>query len=269
MVLDGAIDPKATGTEQNLTQAIGFDTALRSFIEDCYKKNSCPLISPQSKAITQIISLFKQTSKSALTGDGQRSATESLVVLGTASALYDSTTGWPKLREALREARTGVGLKFLALADEYTQRKQDGSYENNESDASFVIDCLDWNQTRTTKQIQADAKTFSDKAPVFGPYLAYAELSCQFFPARTATVNAITTVKTSPVVIVGTTRDPATPYTWAKELQKTIQGSRLISLDGDGHTGYGHGSACVDSAVDLYFLSGKLPKKNLYCTSTF
>lgn len=269
MVLDGAIDPKATRTEQSLTQAIGFDTALRAFINDCYKKYSCPLPAPQSKAITQIISLFRQTADSPLSGDSQRKVTESLVVLGTASALYDSATGWPKLREAFREAKTGVGLKFLALADDYTQRKRDGSYDNNESDASFVIDCLDWNQPRSTEQIQADAKTFAVQAPVFGPYLAYAGLSCQYFPALKVAENKITTIDTSPVVILGTTRDPATPYAWAKELQKTIQNSRLVSLDGDGHTAYGHGSACVDSAVDLYFLSGKLPKKDLYCTSTF
>jgi pimeloyl-ACP methyl ester carboxylesterase len=269
MVLDGAIDPAATGTEQNLTQAIGFDTALRSFIADCYKRANCPLQSPVSKGISQIISLFAGAADSPLSGDANRPVTESLVVLGTAFALYDSESGWPKLREAIREAQTGVGAKFLALADDYTARKRDGSYDTNESDAAFVIDCLDWNQRKTTTQIQADAKTFSIKAPVFGPYLAYAGLSCQFFPALKATTEVIKSVDTSPIVIVGTTRDPATPYEWAKALNKTIKNSRLISLDGDGHTGYGHGSACVDSAVDLYFLRGELPKKDLYCTSTF
>jgi pimeloyl-ACP methyl ester carboxylesterase len=269
MVLDGAIDPNATSTEQNLTQAIGFDTALRSFIEDCYKQEDCPLASPASKAISEIISLFSDSADSPLTSSSDRPVTESLVVLGTASALYDSNAGWPRLREAIREAQTGVGTKFLALADDYTQRQRDGSYDSNESDAAFVIDCLDWNERRTTTQIQSDAETFSIQAPVFGPYLAYAGLSCQFFPALRATSEKITAIDTTPILIVGTTRDPATPYEWAKALNKTIKNSQLISLDGDGHTGYGHGSACVDSAVDLFFLRGKLPKKDLYCTSTF
>lgn len=269
MVLDGAVDPQATSTEQDLTQAIGFDTAFRSFIEDCYKRSDCPLAAPQSKAIAQIISIYSQAAKSPLASSSQRLVTESLIVLGTASALYDSGSGWPKLREAIREVKIGVGTKFLALADEYTQRNRDGSYGNNEADAAFVIDCLDWQQDRSTKQIQADAKRFSIEAPIFGPYLAYAGLSCQFFPALSLKPDVITTIDTSPVVIVGTTRDPATPYLWAKALHKTIRNSRLISLDGDGHTGYGHGSTCVDSAVDLYFLSGKLPKKDLFCTSTF
>ena len=268
MVLDGAIDPNASSAEQNLTQAIGFDTALKAFIADCYQKSDCPLQAPASKAIRQIISLFTSTSKEPLIGELDRPVTESLVVLGTASALYDPTSGWPQLKEAIREALNGVGKKFLALADEYTQRRRNGTYGNNETDAAFVIDCLDWRHNQTTSEIQNEAKNFASLAPVFGPYLAYAGLSCQFFPALSNAPDSITSISTTPVVIVGTTRDPATPFIWAQALHSTIQNSRLISLDGDGHTGYGHGSACVDAAVDLYLLHGKLPKKDLYCTST-
>ena len=269
MVLDGAIDPKATSSEQNLIQAIGFDTALSAFIAGCFKEVDCPLQPPTKKAISQMISLFISTAKDPLVGDADRLVTESLVVLGTAAALYDSTSGWPQLKAAIQEAQTGVGRKFLALADEYTQRKKNGTYGNNETDAAFVIDCLDWQHNLTTAEIQSKAENFAIKAPVFGPYLAYAGLSCQFFPTLSSTPDLITSISTSPVVIVGTTRDPATPYIWAKALHRTIQNSRLITLDGDGHTGYGHGSVCVDSAVDLYLLRGILPKKDLYCTSTF
>lgn len=269
MVLDGAIDPKASSTEQNLTQAMGFDTAVRSFIDDCYKSADCPLDSPQAKAITQIISIYSEAARSPLPSNSQRSVTESLMVLGTASALYDSLSGWPKLQEAIREAQAGVGSKFLALADEYTQRNRDGSYANNESDAAFVIDCLDWRQDRTTAEIQDEAESFATKAPVFGPYLAYAGLSCQYFSGLSVKDDVTTTIDTSPIVIIGTTRDPATPYSWAQALQKTIRNSRLISLDGDGHTGYGRGSTCVDSAVDLYLLRGKLPQKDLFCAASF
>jgi pimeloyl-ACP methyl ester carboxylesterase len=269
MVLDGAIDPNSTSTEQNLTQAIGFDTALNAFIDDCFAKSDCPLGAPRSKAISQIISIFDKAAKSPLTGNPDRPVTESLVVLGTASALYDSTTGWPQLRDAIREAQSGAGTKFLALADAYTQRATDGTYGNNETDASFVIDCLDWRNVQSTAQMKSDAKTFATQAPVFGPYLAYAGLSCQFFPVISEKRNPITAIDTTPIVIIGTTRDPATPYIWAEDLHKVIHNSRLISLDGDGHTGYGHGSNCVDSAVDAYLLSGKLPKKDLFCTSAF
>jgi hypothetical protein len=67
-------------------------------------------------------------------------------------------------------------------------------------------------------------------------------------------------------LIIGTTRDPATPYAWAKSLRKTIKNSKLISLDADGHTGHGRGSACVDDAVNSYYLTGIVPTKDLQCT---
>ena len=59
---------------------------------------------------------------------------ESLVLLGIAAALYDSATGWPKLRTAIAEVKKGKGDKFLALSDEYTGRTEEGDYTANEFD---------------------------------------------------------------------------------------------------------------------------------------
>jgi pimeloyl-ACP methyl ester carboxylesterase len=267
MVLDGAISPIVSSTEQNLTQAIGFDSALDAFISDCYSRSDCVLAQPLAAARWQIISLFQQAAKKPLSSKKGRVVTESLVVLGTASALYDRATGWPQLRAAIKESQTGAGDKFLTLADEYSQRNSDGTYSSNEADAQFVIDCLDWRGPRTTAEIVSEAKVFAAKAPVFGPYLAYSALPCQFFPKLEIAAPVIKKISTTPIVIVGTTRDPATPYSWARDLHSTILGSRLISLNGDGHTGYGHGSTCVDSAVNHYLLTGIPPVRDLACTS--
>jgi len=267
MVLDGAISPIVSSTEQNLMQAIGFDTALNAFIADCYKRSNCVLQQPIERAQQQFISLFKKASDNPLPGTSGRPVTESLLVLGTAYTLYDRATGWPQLRTALKQAFAGNGRDFLALADDYAQRNNDGTYNSNETDAQFVIDCLDWKGPRTTAEIVDEAKVFAEKAPVFGPYLAYSGLSCQFFPKLAIASPVIKKISTSPILIVGTTRDPATPYSWALDLHNTILNSRLISLNGDGHTGYGHGSSCVDSAVDHYFLTGTAPTQDLACTS--
>jgi hypothetical protein len=77
----------------------------------------------------------------------------------------------------------------------------------------------------------------------------------------------ITTLETEPILIIGTTRDPATPYKWSQALAKIFSSSTLISLDGDGHTGHGRGSTCVDSAVDHYLLTGATPKSALFCSN--
>jgi pimeloyl-ACP methyl ester carboxylesterase len=266
MILDGAIDPNISGPEQNLTQAIGFDHALNAFVADCYTRSECPLPKPQARAIAQIIATFHQAAAKPFTSTQKRPVTESLIVLGTATALYDNNLGWPELRAAFKQVRSGDGSAFLNLTDQYTQRNANGTYGTNESDAAGVIDCLDWPSARTIAQIKTAATAFSIKAPVFGPYLAYSAISCQFFPHVSATTNHIARIDTTPTMIIGTTRDPATPYQWALGLHKIIQNSRLISLDADGHTGQGRGSACVDTAVDRYLLTGVLPAADLACS---
>jgi pimeloyl-ACP methyl ester carboxylesterase len=262
VVLDGAIDPDATPLQQSITQAVGFDDALDAFIKDCLQIDTCPL--PKDATKQYFTDLFDSVAKKPLTTSTKRVATESLVVLGTASALYDNESGWPMLRVALKQAQTGRGFMFLSLADTYTGRQLNGTYPSNEGDSGFVIDCLDWNDGRTNEQIAQDAQTFKEQAPVFGPYLSYSGISCKYFTGVKQPIK-IKQIKATPIIVIGTLRDPATPYSWAVALNKLITNSRLITLDGDGHTGHGRGSACVDKTVDTYFITGKIPATDQKC----
>jgi pimeloyl-ACP methyl ester carboxylesterase len=276
MVLDGAVDPNISILEQNISQAKGFDEALNAFLADCANQDDCPLPANPQEATAEIITIFTKSAVNPLprktkVENDDRVATESLIVLGAASSLYDDVDGWPKLRTAFLEAQRGFGDTFLDLADQYTGRSSDGTYDANELDSGAIIDCLDWPDTRSIEKTKSDAKRFSDVAPIFGPYLAYTNISCKYLtpPEKdkfTRTTNKITSIKTAPIIVIGTTRDPATPYDWAVGLHKIFKTSKLISLDADGHTGQGRGSACVDDAVDAYLLKGKTPKKNLTCT---
>ena len=276
MVLDGALDPNISILDQNISQAKGFDDALTAFLADCAKQSDCPLPKNQKLATAKIITLFQNAATSPLprktkVQSDNRVATESLIVLGTASALYDDVDGWPKLRTAFQEGEQGYGDTFLDLADQYTGRSSDGTYLSNDLESGAIIDCLDWPDTRSVEQTKADAQRFTDAAPIFGPYLAYTNIACRYLtpPTKdklTRATNKITAINTAPIIVIGTTRDPATPYEWAVGLNKIFTTSTLISLNADGHTGQGRGSSCVDNAVDKYLLQGKSPKKNLSCS---
>ena len=276
MVLDGALDPNISVLDQNISQAIGFDKALDAFLADCAKQDDCPLPKNKQEATAAIIALLTNAAASPLprktkVENDKRTATESLIVLGTASALYDDVDGWPKLRTAFLEGQRGFGDTFLDLADQYSGRSPDGTYTSNELDSGVIIDCLDWPDTRSVEKTKEDAKRFTDAAPVFGPYLAYTNIACKYLtpPTKdklTRSTNKIISIKTAPIIVIGTTRDPATPYEWSVGLNQIFNNSKLISLDADGHTGQGRGSACVDDAVDSYLLQGKTPKKNLTCS---
>jgi pimeloyl-ACP methyl ester carboxylesterase len=152
------------------------------------------------------------------------------------------------------------------LADQYAGRQEDGSYLSNENDALQVISCLDQNELETVSVFKKGVAEFSDKAPIFGPYLAYAGLACRYLPNLGSVEQiVIKRINTKPILVVGTTRDPATPYEWAQSLAKIFSSALLITLDGDGHAGHGRGSTCVDSAVDRYLLTGSVPKSELFC----
>ncbi|MYX33614.1 MULTISPECIES: alpha/beta hydrolase [unclassified Streptomyces] len=71
---------------------------------------------------------------------------------------------------------------------------------------------------------------------------------------------------TAPILVVGTLRDPTTPYSWAQALTRLFPSARLLIWDGDGHTAYLQpGSACVDAVVDRYLLGGGLPPAGTVC----
>jgi pimeloyl-ACP methyl ester carboxylesterase len=274
-VLDGAVDPNISMRDQNLAQAIGFEGATNAFIKDCLTLTDCPFTGTLAQARATIIATLQKAATSPLPqknprNNDNREITESLILVGIASSLYDDVDGWPKLRTAFTESAAGFGDTFLQLADEYSGRTPDGTFRSNEFDSGAVIDCLDWLDPRTTEQYTIDAKEFATKAPIFGPYIAYSGLHCQFFPQPTTqrVANTTTTITTAPIIVIGTIRDPATPYSWSVSLAKIFKGSSLISLDGDGHTGHGRGSACVDNAVDAYLLSGTLPPADLICDLT-
>ena len=255
MVLDGAVNPAISNFQQGLTQAVAFDKAFGAFVTDCSKRSDCPLPADKTAAIDEMKKILSQLEKKP-----NKRLSESLALLGTAAALYDSATGWPKLRAAITEVKKGKVGKFLELADDYTGRIEDGNYTTNEFDSGAIIDCLDFTDTRSIEQMKEDVKVFAEQAPLFGPYLAYSGLVCQYFDTPQAT-EVVPTKTANPIVIIGTTGDPATPYEWAQGLHRILTNSVLISLTGDGHTGQGQGNKCVDGQVDDFYLENKNPMR--------
>jgi hypothetical protein len=70
----------------------------------------------------------------------------------------------------------------------------------------------------------------------------------------------------APILVIGTTYDPATPYPWSVSLAEQLGTARLLTYVGDGHTAFGNGNRCVDSAVNSYFASGALPATGTRCS---
>jgi pimeloyl-ACP methyl ester carboxylesterase len=268
MVLDGAVDPKLSGDAVNIEQAKGFDTATHAFAADCVKAADCPLGNGNvHTALTRLARLFAQTGRKPLKNnlaDG-RVVDESLVELGVASALYNKTT-WPILRLALKSAiEQGDGTTLLRLGDLLVERNKDGTF-SNQSEANMAVNCVDKPYPHTLGPWKEQAAKAKKVAPLFGQFVVWGTLPCGYWPvASTEQPRALHAQGAKPIVVVGTTRDPATPYKWAQNLASELNSGVLLSLDGDGHTAYLQGNPCITSAVDRYLVTGTPPRKDSMC----
>lgn len=269
MVLDGAIDPALSGEQVDLGQAKGFEQATRAFVADCVDRRDCPLGSDLDRGMERLRSLLHQLDSSPLpTHDPSRPLTEGLGSLGIAVAMYDEGY-WQTLRQALSMAFGGDGSALLQLSDVYTDRNSQGHYVSNQNVVIYAVNCLDRPYRGggdPVAEAERDVSTFSKQAPTWGAFLAWSELPCAYWPVKTDNVpGPIRAEGSGPIVVVGTTRDPATPYAWAQGLAKELANGHLLTYEGDGHTAYRRGSRCIDKAVDAYLLRGDVPKDGLRC----
>jgi pimeloyl-ACP methyl ester carboxylesterase len=258
-VLDGAVAPNISLRDQEIAQAIGFGSALNAYL----KKNN----QFSRDDILKLIAKSKVEPLKTLSG---RALTQSLIVTAIAQSLYNSKTGWPELTNALERAITkNKPAGLLKLADEYNNRDSAGNFYSNQNDISIMVTCLDWSEDRSLADMSNDQSEFAKLSPVFGPYLNFAGLPCKYWQAKPQLPKvSLTKIDTSPLLIIGVTDDPATPYKWAQSLAKTFTNSTLVTLKGEGHTGHNRGNKCVDLAVDSYFLAGKIPQNPLICAQS-
>ena len=268
LVLDGAIDPRFGTLDTDRQQAGGFETAFRSFAEDCATRPDCPLGTEGGDDASQRLSdFFEQLDAEPLpTSDPDRPLTESLATTGVAEAMYAEFL-WEQLREALRAAMVdGDGDPLLALADEYNSREPDGSY-GTDMFAFPAISCLDSPAGNETEEdVEENLASYEEASPTFGRDFAWATLQCGVWPVEpTGAPVTITAEGANDIVVVGTTRDPATPYAWAQGLADQLDSGVLLTYDGDGHTAYGGTSPCIDQAVNAYLLDGQTPAEGTTC----
>ncbi|MGA5702093.1 alpha/beta hydrolase [Peterkaempfera bronchialis] len=267
MVLDGALDPSLDSTQAALGQATGFETAWAAFARDCVTHRDCPFGRTVAEAGRSLDALLRSIDRTPLPTGTSRRLTEALATTGVIQAMYADFL-WPQLRTAVKDARRGDGAGLLSLADSYYERRRDGSYANL-MPANMAINCLDMAAPFTDpQQASAAVPRFVQASPHFGRAMAWMSLACAYWPVKpTGRPHTITAAGAPPIVVIGTTRDPATPYAWARSLAGQLSSGRLLTFQGDGHTVYGGRSDCIDTAVNTYLLEGEAPKDGKVCSS--
>jgi pimeloyl-ACP methyl ester carboxylesterase len=263
LVLDGAVDPDTPSLEADITQAEGFTVAFRSFAAWCQASAGCPLGQDAAGQLQAMIVRANSVPLANRLGPGQV-ADGALLLNGVAAALY-SKQGWPILKTGLASAFRGDGTVLVQLANLLLERNPDGTYSNL-VDADTAISCVDRPWPRSLAAWQAQAAAAGRAAPLFGPPNVWGNLPCAYWPVPPAPQPRITAAGAPPILVVGTTRDPATPYRWARALAADLSSGVLLGRNGDGHTAYGEGSGCVDTIVNAYLISLKVPRSGIVCS---
>jgi pimeloyl-ACP methyl ester carboxylesterase len=260
MVLDSVIDPALTFDQITQGQAEGFEAMLNAFFAWCTGSTACAWHPGADPTAALVALLGTAATNPAPAGNGSV-AGEGELYDAVLDSLY-SQTDWPELGSALAADAAGNGAPVLALSNHYNTG---GS--TNADDAATAIDCLDHPVSRKVASYGALADSIAASAPVFGPLLAWGEAGCAVWPVPpTRTVGPVAAPGAPPILVVGTTNDPATPYAWAVSVAKELDRGVLLTHDGDDHVAYFY-SACVRADVQTYLVSGQTPPPGTVCTS--
>ncbi|MGW1725563.1 alpha/beta hydrolase [Streptomyces sp. NPDC002306] len=267
-VFDGVVDPTQTSEEGALGQAKGFQLALDNFAEDCTSKvEDCPVGDTPEDVKDRIATLLGDLSKKPIPGILPRELTQTAATNGIAQALY-SKDFWQYLTEGLEEAYDGDGRILMLLSDSLNGRSANGEYSNIVA-ANVSINCADDKPRYTEDHVLEKVPEFRAASPLFGDFLAWGMLSCtDWAVAGAADHPDVHAPGAAPILVVGNTGDPATPYEGARKMVDALGKGVGVELTykGQGHGAYDSKNKCVQSAVNGYLLDGKVPKDGTVCS---
>ena len=265
LALDGVVDPSLDQATFREDQAVAFEGALDRFLADCSARASCAFHSG-GRAAAAFDALMQQIERRPIPTRrlGNREPVGPTQAWQAVTQSLYARDAWPVLATALAQARTGDASLLLLLGDPLRGRNPDGSY-SNAIDAYDAITCLDWPAPRDPAAYTALATRFTRVAPRFGRLLAFNDVACAYWPTPPTRVpGPVSAPDAPPILLVGSTGDPATPYAWARNVASQLTSSVLVTRVGEGHTGY-LVSTCVRDAVDAYLLRRIVPPAGLRC----
>jgi pimeloyl-ACP methyl ester carboxylesterase len=267
MVLDGAFDFLLSSEDLSLGQARGFERALEAYIADCLTSEYCPLPPDPEMAKRTIANVILEARDEGIPTGGEE-LNGTLAFYGVIMPLYGEEY-WFLLTMALDEyLGRGTGEQFLTNAGYYLQRDVDGQYYTNFVEVNMAISCLDTPKPSPVSifDFRGSQSTFKEESPTFGWWFG-TSTGCEgwLWTADDIIDDLTPTAEAPPIVIIGTTGDPATPIEWAWSLAEKMPTASLIVFTGEGHTAYTQSDPCIVDAVDSYFVDDTVPASGLTC----
>ena len=267
-VFDAVVDPTQNPEQGSLGQAKGFQLALDNFAEDCTSKTvDCPVGDSAQDVKDRIAKLLKDLDSKPIPGVFPRELTQTAAINGIAQALY-SKDFWEYLTEGLEQAYDGDGRVLMVLSDSMNGRNENGEYSNITA-ANISINCADDKPRYTAGYVEQKLPEFRAASPLFGDFLAWGMVSCtDWAVAGAADHPDVSATGSAPILVVGNTGDPATPYEGARKMVDALGEGVGVELTykGQGHGAYDSKNKCVQGAVNGYLLDGTVPAAGTICS---
>jgi pimeloyl-ACP methyl ester carboxylesterase len=267
LVLDGAIDPAISASDQQVQQAVGFEQSLDQFLKACAGDSNCSF-NRDGKSPDAYDALRARVEAKPIPGrrsDRGRQLGGTEFDIAVTQALYAGSNAWPTLAQALDRADRGDPTELFALSDEYTGRSSDGTYDAID-DAFFAIGCPDGPPMGGLAGMRQIEDRAAVAAPRLGRSIVNNSLACAIWPVQpTAAATPIHAPGTPPIVVIGTRHDPATPLRWAQGLARELDRGVLMTARGSRHTAFAAGNSCIDDHVVTYLVDRKPPKNGTAC----
>lgn len=261
LALDGVVDPALSSTDDTLVYVKGFESNLQAFLANCRAHASaspkCFLAQGGVDPNTRLTNLIQRLDVTPIRV-GSNNLTRSMAVTGVQAALFDQSE-WPYLDQALTLADRGDGTVLMEFAQALIQA--DPIAQN------LAVTCLDKPVPTDVAAYDALTAQFQQASPFFGPDFQYGTLICAYWPAKaTGKPEPLTADGAPPILLIGGTNDPATPYAEAVAVNQRLAGSVLLTRTGNGHTSY-QTSPCSAGATDAYLINLTLPPDKTVCAS--
>jgi pimeloyl-ACP methyl ester carboxylesterase len=260
-VLDGASDPNADPLDSSLQQVRGFERSISTFLAQCSDDDGCAFHNGGDAEGAFDELMLRLDDDPIPTQPGRADATRKMALQAVAQAMYSDAL-WDDLEEALADAQDGDGSGLLALYDEYYVRNDDGTYDNS-LEAFQTISCMDTEERPTVEEEDAEAGLFNEAAPRFSPHTTGGYF-CSFYPRAPDPRVDVTGTGAGPILVVGTTGDPATPLESTENMAEALEDGVLLVVEADQHTGY-HVNRCSVSTVDDYLVELDVPADGVVC----
>ncbi|WP_344649299.1 alpha/beta hydrolase [Cryptosporangium japonicum] len=234
MVLDAVVDTTSENGPFVDGATRAKEDAFTGYLHTCAARPACPL-KGMSLAQVRAWLIPRIAAEPAVGGE----------IVGNLTSPAD----WPAIDAHLSKVRAGT----------YRPPADDNSGDVLNTD----VNCLDLPDHRTAAQVVADSRRAAARYPLFGRLMT-ATTVCNRWPAP-ATYHPHRITAPTPILLVGTRHDTATPYDWAVRTAANLGQGRLLTRDGTGHGAYGT-SPCVTDAVNRFLVTGALPRPGTVCT---